>query len=368
MKGWGIIIILGLSSIGAGGAILPQTAPGENSASGLTAAVAAMAEKDKKPAKQYATMAEETIRFGQRPDAVEKLNESSKGKTDTQAPWRHMVGDALAGVDEGERIDPGVADWPRLRDELKKLQPPPVQPSQQKKDSKKDSSEKDKKNKEEKDKKSGDGKEDPQEQQGGKGEKSERKSEGGEGKDSQSPPSPGEGGQGGEKGESQEGESKGKTEGEGSGTDGKGGDQKQQEAKGRGKDPNQIKDYSSSKEQEGTMRDRAKEDELAPIQDKNAGFGSMGEEKKEEGKKEAKKGVGKGQNESKKSERESSSGMRTVGGGTGKKKQEDSGDAYTVEATARLDQVRQSDSPALLQQRLQTKDQRPSPSSIAKPW
>jgi hypothetical protein len=327
-----------------------------------------MAEKGKTLAKDYATMAEETIRFGQRPDAVEKLNETSKGMTDVQAAWRNMVGDALAGVDEGERIDQRAADWNRLRDELKKLQPPPPPPSQQKKDSKKDPSEKDKKDKEKKDKKSGDGKGDPQDEQSGKGEKSEKKSEGGEGKDSQSPPSPGEGGQGREKGNSQDGESKGKTDGEGSETDGKGGDEKQQEANGKGKDPNQIKDYSSSKEQEGSMRDRAKEDDLAPIQDKSAGFGGMGEEKKEEGKKEAKKGSGKGQDESKKSEKEAASGMRAVGGGTGKKKQEDSGDAYTVEATARLDQVRQSDSPALLQQRLQPKDQRPSPSSTAKPW
>ena len=363
MKGWSTIFILGLGSIGASGAILPQTNPGKNSASGLTATVAAMAEKGNKPAKDYASMAEETIRFGQRPDAVEKLNESSKGTKDAQAPWRNMVGDALTGVDEGERIDKNAADWARLRDELKKLQPPPPPQSQQKKDSKKDSSEKDKKDKEKKDKKSGDGKGDPQEQQGGKGEKTEKKSEGGESKDSQGPPSPGEGGQGGEKEES-----KGDSQGKGSETEGKGGDQKKQEAKEKGKDPNQIKDYSSSKEQEGTMRDRAKEDDLAPIQDKSAGFGNMGEEKKEEGKKEAKKGPGKGQDDSKKSEKEAASGMRTVGGGTGKKKQEDSGDAYTVEATARLDQVRQSDSPALLQQRLQPKDQRPSPSSTAKPW
>jgi len=334
--------------------------PAQNSASGLTAAVAAVAEKGKKPARDYATMAEETLRFGQKPEAVEALNRASQGTQDAQAPWRNMVGDALAGVDEGERIDKQAADWPRLREELKKLQPPPPPPSQQKKDSKKNSSEKDKKDKDKKEKKSGDGKGDSQDEQKGKGEKSDQKSEGGEGKDSQSPPSPGEGQQGGEKGES-----KGNSGGEGSEADGKGGDQKQQEAKGKGKDPNQIKEYSSSKEQEGTMRDRAKEDEITPIQDKNAGFGSMGEEKKEEAKKEGKKGTGKGQEEAKK---DSASGMRTVGGGTGKKKQEDSGDAYTVEATARLDQVRQSDSPALLQQRLQPKNQRPSTSSTAKPW
>ena len=70
MKGWSTVFILGLSLIGVGGAISSQTAPRENSASGLTAAVAAMAEKGKKPAKDYATMAEETIRFAQSPDAV----------------------------------------------------------------------------------------------------------------------------------------------------------------------------------------------------------------------------------------------------------------------------------------------------------
>ena len=137
MKGWSTVFILGLSSIGASGAISPQPTSGENSAAGLAAAVASMAEKEKKPAKDYAMMAEETIRFGQRPDAVDKLNESSEGTKDAQAPWRNMVGDALTGVDEGERIDKNAADWDRLRDELKKLQPPPPPQSQKKKDSKK---------------------------------------------------------------------------------------------------------------------------------------------------------------------------------------------------------------------------------------
>ena len=69
-----------------------------------------------------------------------------------------------------------------------------------------------------------------------------------------------------------------------------------------------------------------------------------------------------------KKEKEAPAGTRVVGGGSGKKKQEESGDAYTTEANARLEQVRQSDSPALLQQRLQPKDQRPAASSNAKPW
>jgi hypothetical protein len=40
----------------------------------------------------------------------------------------------------------------------------------------------------------------------------------------------------------------------------------------------------------------------------------------------------------------------------------------TLEAMSRLEQVKQSDSPAILQQRLQPQDQRPQPSSLGKPW
>jgi hypothetical protein len=116
------------------------------------------------------------------------------------------------------------------------------------------------------------------------------------------------------------------------------------------------------------MKDRAKEEDLAPIQDQKAGFGDLGDEKKDKGKKEEGKGVAQGGEDSKKEGKEAPAGMRSVGGGSGKKKQDESTDAYTMEATARLDQVRQSDSPALLQQRLQPKDQRPSTSSTAKPW
>ena len=255
-------------------AVPPAGGGGSDSAAGLKTAVSALSEKKKKPATDYARMAEETIQFGSHPDAVQKLSASSRQGEDPQAPWRGMVGDALTGVDEGERLDAKAADWPRLREELKKLQPPPPQKS----DSSKSSKDQKKEKKQSEDKKSGKGKSEPQDQKGGQGEKSDNP-QGGSGqeeKDSQSPPSSGQKGQQGKPGE--------KNEGQGSEEDGKSGDEKQkQEAKGKGKDPNQVKDYSSSKEQEGTMRDRAKEDELAPIQDKSAGFGNMGEEKKEEG-------------------------------------------------------------------------------------
>jgi len=362
MKILNAIVLLGLSGVLVYGALSPDLGAGADGAGGLTRAVASIAEKSKNPAQDYALLAEETLRFGQRPDAVDKLNQATPNTEDPQGPWRNMIGDALAGVDEGERMDTKAADWPRLREELKKLQPPRPPPSKDKQDSKDK-----KKDKSKKDKKSGKDKGEPQEKDKGEGEKSEgkegEKGEDGEKGDSQSPPSSGKGNQKGKKGEKGENLEGGEGDSDEKGEQGK----EQKEAKGKQKDPNQIKDYSTSKEGEGKMKDRAKEEDLAPIQDQKAGFGGLGEEKKDQGKKEG-KGVAQGGEDSKKDGKEAPSGMRSVGGGSGKKKQDESTDAYTMEATARLDQVRQSDSPALLQQRLQPKDQRPSPSSTAKPW
>lgn len=355
MSRWKVLALLVITAGRAQGALSPDPAGQADSAAGLSRAVAALAEKSERPAQAYAGIAEETLQFGRRPDAVERLNAPSKESPDPQEPWRNMVGDALAGVDEGERLDPRAADWPRLREELKKLQPPPPPPSQDKKSSKKDS----------KDKKKQSQKGDKKEPQKGEGEKSDEKCEnGGEG-ESQSPPSSGQGKKGEKKGKS--GDESG-NEGE-EGTDGDGEQGKEQrESKGKGKDPNEVKNFSNSKEGEGKMKERSREEDLAAVQDESAGFGGLGEEKKPDGKKEEGKGMAQGGKSGDKKEKEAPAGMRVVGGGSGKKKQEESGDAYTVEANARLEQVRQSDSPALLQQRLQPKDQRPSPSSNAKPW
>ena len=334
---------------------------GPNSSFGLKTAVASLSEKKKKPALDYARIAEETIQFGGHPDAMQKLSASNRQGEDPQAPWRGMVGDALAGVDEGERMDAKAADWPRLREELKKLQPPPPQKS----DSSKSSKDQKKDKKESQDKKSGKGKNEPQDQKGGQGEKSDnsQSDSGQKEKDSQSPPSSDQKGQGGEQGKPGE-----KNDGQGSEGDGKSGDEKQkQEAKGKGKDPNQVKDYSSSKEQEGTMRNREKE--VSPIQDQGAGFSGMGQERRDEGKDQGKPSGGMAEGGEKKEKgKEAPEGMRMVGGGSGKKEKDGKESAFTLEANSRLEQVRQSDSPAILQQRLQPKDQRPSPSSTAKPW
>ena len=117
MKILNSVILLGLSGALVYGALSPDPGAGVNAAGGLTRAVASIAEKSKNPAQDYALLAEETLRFGQRPDAVDKLNKATPNTDDPQGPWRNMIGYALAGVDEGERMDAKAADWPRLREE-----------------------------------------------------------------------------------------------------------------------------------------------------------------------------------------------------------------------------------------------------------
>jgi hypothetical protein len=338
-----------------------STGGGTDSTRGLKHAVTQISEKSKKLAPDYAQMAQETIQFGSSPDAVEKLTLPEEGNQDRQEPWRNMVGDALAGVDEGEKIDAKAADWPKLREDLRNLQPPPPPKD-------KSSSKDKKKEQKEKNKKSGKDKGEPEKKKGKK-EKSEEQKKGDENEegqgeqdqgDSQSPPTPGENGKGGDSKEGESGKNPGKGEGEG-----QGGEQKQDQ--GKGKDPNQIKDYSSGKEQEGKMKDRAKEDEMKGIQDDKAGFGGMGQEKEKDKKGDQKKGAT-AQGEGKEKKEEAPAGMRAVGGGSGKRETGTMGDAVMQETLSRLEQVRQSDNPAALQQRLQPKDQRPSPSSNAKPW
>lgn len=101
------------------------------------------------------------------------------------------------------------------------------------------------------------------------------------------------------------------------------------------------------------------------MEDEKAGFGNLGKEKKE-GKEQPGAAAGSsGQGEEK---QEAPPGMRVVGGGSGQKANDKVSDPITLEAMTRLDQVKQSDSPAILQQRLQPQDQRPQPSSLGKPW
>jgi len=322
----------------------------------LKETVAALAESEKPPAADYARMAEQTISFGSNSESVSQLNASAQGTADPEGPWRNLVGDALAGVDEGERRDPKAADWPDLREKLKKLQPPAPPPSQG--GSKKDKKDKKDQNKsKEKDKQQKGGGKDKQPQPSGGGQKSDQQ-EGGEGKEgegeSQGPPSQGQPG----KGEKKDGQEDG-----GSGSDGKGENQPQKQ-QARGKDPNQIRDFSNSKDGEGQMKERAQNEEMKGMEDEKAGFGNLGQEKKE-GKERPGTAAGQGGPEERP---EAPPGMRVVGGGSGQKASDKTSDPLTLESMARLDQVKQSDSPAILQQRLQPQDQRPQPSSLGKPW
>lgn len=318
----------------------------------LRKTVANLAEKEKRPAGEYARMAEETISFGSNPEAVSQFKEKDPHTQDPHAPWRNMVNDALTGVDEGERLDPKAANWPELRDKLTKLQPPPPPPSQG--GSKKDKQDK---NKDKKKEQKGSGK-DKQQQPSGGGQKSDP-SQGGEGKESegesQGSPSQGQPGKGNKKSGQEQGGSEG-TQGEG---------QQNQEPSSGGKDPNQIRDFSTSKEGEGQMKERGRNEQMKGMEDEKAGFGNLGQSKKD-GKEQESAGVGQGRG--KEQNQEAPPGMRVVGGGTGQKSNEKAADPLTLESMARLDQVRQSDSPAILQQRLQPQDQRPAPSSMGKPW
>ena len=51
-----------------------------------------------------------------------------------------------------------------------------------------------------------------------------------------------------------------------------------------GKDPNQVREFDTSKEGEGEMKERGRNDEMKGMEDEKAGFGSLGQEKKEGGK------------------------------------------------------------------------------------
>lgn len=328
----------------------PESPSGPDLSGSLRETVATLAEKQKRPAGDFARMAEETISFGTNPEAINQLNGKVPDGTDSHAPWRNVVNDALAGVDEGERRDAQAANWPELREKLKKLQPPPPPPSQ-------GGSGKDKKNqKKEKEQQKGAGK-DKQQQSGG-GQKSDQK-DGGEGQEGQgeskNPPPQGQSGKGNKKG--------GQDEGGPEGSSGQG-EQNQNQSSG-GKDPNQIRDFDTSKEGEGQMKERGRPEDMKGMQDEKAGFGSLGQEKKE-GKETS--GIGAGAAGEKEEKPQAPPGMRVVGGGSGQKTSDKSGDPLTLEAMSRLEQVRQSDSPGTLQQRLQPQDQRPQPSSLGKPW
>ena len=333
----------------------PASAPSQADLAGsLRQTVATLAEKEKRAAVDYARMAEETISFGSKPESIEELKKKMPDAFDPHAPWRNMVNDALAGVDEGERLDPKTADWPDLRDRLKKLQPPPPPPSQG--GSKKDKQDKNKSQKKDKKDQKGSGK-DKQQQPSGGGQKGEEQ-EGGEGQqgegESEGAPSQGQPGKGNRQGGQDEGDA------EGSG----GGEEQAQQKQAHSKDPNQARDFSTSKEGEGQMKERGRNDEMKGMEDTKAGFGSLGQEKRE-GKEQQGAAVGQGGSEERS---EAPPGMRVVGGGSGQKANDKTGDPVTLEAMSRLDQVKQSDSPAILQQRLQPQDQRPQPSSLGKPW
>ena len=295
-----LILLLGMSRLYA--ANTPESPQGPDLSGTLRETVASLAEKQKRPAGDYAQMAQETISFGSNAEAVTQLNGKVPEGADPHAPWRNVVNDALAGVDEGERIDPKAANWPELRERLKQLQPPPPPPSQG--GSKKDK--KDQKN-QKKDKKQDKGSGKDKQQQSGGGQKSEEQDQsGGEGAEgegeSEGPPSQGKPGKGDKKGGQKGGESDESGEGENQG----------QEKASRGKDPNQIQEFDTSKAGEGQMKERGRNEEMKGMEDEKAGFGSLGQDKKEGQEQPGGAGAQGGEERA-----EAPAGMRVVGGGIG---------------------------------------------------
>jgi hypothetical protein len=326
---------------------VPDAPQGQDLSGTLRETVASLAGKQKRPAGDYARMAEETISFGSNPEAVTQLNGKVPDGTDPHAPWRNVVNDALAGVDEGERIDSKAANWPELRERLKQLQPPPPPPSQ-------GGSKKDKKDQkgQKKDKKQQKGSGKDKQQQPGGGQKSEEQGQaGGEGAEgegeSEGPPSQGQPSKGNKEGGQEDGGSEGSGESKGG---------KSQNEEGNAKDG-----QAKLGREDGQGQERARIDQ--PGQGETAGFekfgsGEQGSDNEKDGESEN-KGT---------SSAENGVGMRKVGGGTGKKEEAFGFGEPDPQSVSRLLQVKQADSPAVLQQNLDPENFQPQPSSQGKPW
>ena len=231
-----------------------------------------LAENQKARGAEYKNVIRETINFGSSPNAADRFYSSSQKDLPgaAEAEWNKFIQDSFSILDEGERRDPKDPDWPKLREELSSLRPPPgadSKPASDKKNEKKDKQDKNKGQKKDKKQQKGSGK-DKQEQPSGGGQKGEEQ-DGGEGQqgegESEGPPSQGQPGKGNKKGGQQGGES------EGSGEDGKEG----KDEASRGRDPNQIREFDTSKQGEGQMKERGRSDEMKGMEDEKAGLGSL---------------------------------------------------------------------------------------------
>ena len=340
------VVALGFPLSWLHGANTPNASTGQpGPGNSLRQAVASLAEKEKRPAADYARMAEETISFGGQPEAVNQLKEKIPDAADPYAPWRNMVNDALAGVDEGEKADAKAANWPELREKLKKLQPPPPPPSSS--GSGKDKKDQPKNQKKDKKQQKGSGKD--KEQQSGGGQKSEERDQrGGEGSEGEGEPE-------GSPSQSQPGKEN-KRGGQKEGGSGESDGGKSQNEESKAKDGQAKPGREDGQGQGGATMDQ-------PGRGETAGFEKFGSG---EPKVELEKG-----NEAENSGppgNENDVAMRKVGGGTGKKEEAFGFGEPDPQSVSRLLQVKQADSPAMLQQNLDPENQNPQPLPNGKPW
>jgi Ca-activated chloride channel homolog len=137
----------------------------QDPAASLSKIVARLSAQPSRAGIDWAEMANETVRWGERL--------KSSGKPVPEGP----VNDALAAADRGEALDPKADDWPKVRDELHRLLDKPEQKKQD--DQKKDQEKQDKQQKQENSGSSGN-----------PGEQGQQQPESGKPKDPQQAPTP----------------------------------------------------------------------------------------------------------------------------------------------------------------------------------
>lgn len=291
-----------------------------------------LSENDRVKSEDYKQVIRETIQFGKSPDAANRFyssqSENQQGRA--QAEWHKFIDDSFSILARGEKKNPADPEWAKLREELAKLRPPPgadAKPQKEKKSQKEESGQK-------KNKDRGQERSSPSTPQGSSSRQTKPGQEGEQGETGSSTPSTG---------------------GEPSAKKG--------EADPKGSSPARARDQGAEEAERANLSNEAahgdRKGSLAPDQARgeSAGFENFGKKRNAEGTGEvAEEPAG------------AETLMRKVGGGTGKKEEAFGFGAPDPQSVSRLQQVKQSDSPAILHQQMQPQGQPPEPTVMGKPW
>jgi len=258
----------------------------------LVKIIGALSEKPEPAAKDYASMAEETLRY------------AGKSATESKSTLRSVIDDALAAVDRGESLDPKAASWKELREKLISLRDRLDRANP-------DKSQQSSSSQNEQDKKQGKKQEPSQAEQNSK-------------------PSSGQGDKEKSK-ESKQGQQ---------GQQGKQGEPDNAKSEGQGSSAKQ------GEKQKGSESSQAGSTEPKQLNDKKSGLGSLDEKKHQEQKQE--KGLAQ-------QPQKPAGGSRVVGGGAGREQELNQQHPELSEALGKMRGVVDADSPATLYQRMQGK-------------